>query len=180
MSLVRRIARPMLASMFVVGGVDQLKRPAAKTDTAKKVTDTLAPILRLPEDTELLVRANGVVMVGAGTMLALGRFPRVSAVLLAATLVPTTVAAHRYWEEQDEDARAMQKVHFFKNLGLLGGVLLAAVDTDGKPGLAYRAHLASESVHRAARTTRREARHAARTATTEARLKAAQAQHAFG
>ena len=179
MSLVRRIARPMLASMFVVGGVDQLKKPAAKSGVAGPVVEKVAPLLRLPEDTELLVRANGVVMVGAGTMLALGKMPRVSAVLLAATLVPTTVAAHRFWEEEDPDTRAMQKIQFLKNLGMLGGVLLAAVDTEGRPGLAYRAHLASESAQRTARTTRRETRHAVRTATTEARLKAAPGRHAF-
>lgn len=180
MSVVRRVARPLLASMFVVGGVDQLKHPSSKSEAARPVVGRLAPLLRLPEDTELLVRANGVLMAGAGTMLALGRLPRLSAAVLAASLVPTTISAHRYWEEEDPQARAQQRVHLLKNLGLLGGLLLAAVDTGGKPGLAYRAHLASESVQRAARTTRREARHAARTVTTEARLKAAQAQHAFG
>ena len=180
MSLVRRVARPMLASMFVVGGADQLKHPSAKTEVAEPVVNRLAPALRLPADTELLVRANGVVMVTAGTMLALGKLPRVAAVALAVTLVPTTLAAHPYWREEDPDARARQRIQFLKNLGLLGGLALAAVDTEGRPGLAYRAHLAGESVSRAARQTRREARHAARTVTTEAKLKAAQAQHAFG
>ncbi len=179
MSVVRRIARPLLASMFVVGGTDQLKHPSAKSDTARPVVQKVAPLLGLPDDTELLVRANGVVMVGAGTMLALGRFPRVAAGVLAASLVPTTVAAHSFWREEDPAVRAQQRVHLLKNLGLLGGLLLAAVDTEGRPGLAYRAHLAGDSVHRAARTTRREARHLAHTATTEAKLKAAQAQHAF-
>ncbi len=179
MTFVRRLARPMLASMFVVGGVDQVQHPGRKADTARPVVEALAPRLGLPDDTELLVRANGVAMVTAGTMLALGRFPRTSAVVLAGTLVPTTLAAHRYWREDDPEARARQKTQFFKNLSLLGGVLLAAVDTDGKPGLAYRAHLASESVQRSARTARREARHAAHTAAREAKLKAAQAHHAL-
>ena len=71
-------------------------------------------------------------------------------------------------------------MQFLKNLGLLGGLLLAAVDTEGRPGLAYRAHLASDRAHRAVRTTRREARHATRAATREAKLKAVQAQHALG
>ncbi|PKW26085.1 DoxX family protein [Phycicoccus duodecadis] len=179
MSLVRRVARPLLASMFVVGGVDQLKHPSAKAETARPIVEKMAPLLRLPQDTELLVRANGVAMVTAGTLLAMGRMPRLSATVLAATLVPTTVSAHQFWKEEDPAVRAQQRVHLLKNLGLLGGLLLAAVDTDGKPGLAYRAHLAGASVQRAARTTRREARHVAHSATTEARLKAAQAQHAF-
>ncbi|MBM6405237.1 DoxX family membrane protein [Phycicoccus sp. CSK15P-2] len=169
----------MLASVFVAGGADQLRHPSAKSDDAEPIVHRLAPMLGLPDDTELLVRANGVVMVTAGTMLALGKMPRVAAVALAATLVPTTLAGHQFWREEDPAARAKQRTQFLKNLGLLGGLALAAVDTEGKPGLAYRAHLAGESVQRAARTTRREARHAARTATAEARIKAAQAQHAF-
>jgi uncharacterized membrane protein YphA (DoxX/SURF4 family) len=180
MTLVRRIARPMLAAMFIVGGLDQLKHPGRKVEAARPLVDTLAPRLGLPDDTELLVRANGATMVGAGSLLALGRLPRIASTLLAATLVPTTVAAHAFWEEQDPTARAQQRVQFLKNLGLLGGLLLAAVDTEGRPGLAYRAHMVSESAHRAARTTRREARHAARAARREAKLKAVQAQHALG
>ncbi len=179
MTLVRRLARPLLASMFVVGGVDQVKHPGRKADSAGPLVERLAPRLRLPEDTELLVRANGVVMVAAGTMLALGRMPRTSAAVLAGTLVPTTVAAHAFWREEDPEARAAQRTHFLKNLGLLGGLLLAAVDTEGRPGLAYRAHLAGESVQRSAHTARREARHAAHSAALEAKLKAAQAQHAL-
>jgi len=179
MTLVRRVARPMLAAMFVVGGLDQFKHPARKAEAARPFVEKVAPTLGLPDDPELLVRANGLAMVAAGSLLALGRFPRISAAVLAATVIPTTVAGHPFWKEQDPEVRAQQRVQFLKNLGLLGGLLLAAVDTEGRPGLAYRAHLVNESAHRAARTTRREARHAAHTAAREARLKAAQAQHAL-
>ncbi|HYN66823.1 MAG TPA: DoxX family protein [Ornithinibacter sp.] len=180
MTLVRRVARPMLAAMFVVGGLDQLKHPGRKVDTARPLVEKVGPAIGLPDDPELLVRANGVAMVGAGSLLALGRLPRLASTVLAATLVPTTVAAHSFWQEQDPEVRARQKVQFLKNLGLLGGLLLAAVDTQGKPGLAYRAHMVNDSAHRAARQTRREARHVAHAAAREAKLKAVQAQHAIG
>jgi putative oxidoreductase len=180
MTLVRRVARPMLAAMFVVGGLDQLKHPSAKADTARPLVEKLAPAVGLPDDTELLVRANGAAMVGAGALLALGRLPRIASTVLAATLVPTTVAAHSFWNEQDPKVRAQQRTQFLKNLGLLGGLLLAAVDTEGRPGLAYRAHMVNDSAHRAARQTRREARHVAHAAAREAKLKAVQAQHAIG
>ena len=81
---------------------------------------------------------------------------------------------------QDPQVRAQQRTQFLKNLGLLGGLLLAAVDTEGRPGLAYRAHMVSDSAHRTARQTRREARHLAHAAAREAKLKAVQAQHAIG
>ena len=180
MTLVRRVARPMLASMFVVGGLDQLKHPGRKVDTARPLVEKVAPAIGLPDDTELLVRANGAAMVGAGALLALGRLPRVASAVLAATLVPTTIAAHAFWNEQDPEVRAQQKVQFFKNVSLLGGLLIAAVDTAGKPGLAYRAHMVNDSAHRTARQTRREARHLAHAAAREAKLKAVQAQHAIG
>ena len=180
MTLVRRVARPMLAAMFVVGGLDQLKHPGTKADTARPLVEKLAPAIGLPDDTELLVRANGAAMVGAGALLALGRLPRLASTVLAATLVPTTVAAHSFWNEQDPKVRAQQKVQFFKNVSLLGGLLIAAVDTAGKPGLAYRAHMVNDSAHRTARQTRREARHLAHAAAREAKLKAVQAQHALG
>jgi uncharacterized membrane protein YphA (DoxX/SURF4 family) len=170
----------MLAAMFVVGGLDQLKHPGTKADTARPLVEKLAPAIGLPDDTELLVRANGAAMVAAGALLALGRLPRLASTVLAATVVPTTVAAHSFWNEQDPKVRAQQKVQFFKNVSLLGGLLIAAVDTAGKPGLAYRAHMVNDSAHRTARQTRREARHLAHAAAREAKLKAVQAQHAIG
>jgi len=178
MSLVRRIARPMLAAMFITGGLDQLKHPGAKAKAARPVLDQAAKV-GLPDDPELLVRANGAAMVGGGALLATGRFPRLASTVLAGALVPTTLAAHPFWNESDPQAKAQQRIQFLKNLGLLGGLLLAAVDTDGKPSLAYRARLARKSAQRTARTTGREARHAAKAARREARLKAAQAQNAL-
>lgn len=178
MSLVRRVARPMLAAMFVVGGLDQLKHPGAKAKAAGPVLDQ-AKKLGLPDDPELLVRANGVAMVGGGALLATGHVPRLASTVLAGALLPTTLAAHAFWNESDPQTRAQQKIQFLKNLGLLGGLLLAAVDTAGKPSLAYRAHRAGESAQRTARTTKREARHAAKAAKREARLKAVQAQNAL-
>jgi putative oxidoreductase len=169
MTLVRRLARPCLASMFVTGGLDALRRPEPKVPAADPVAPRIAEKLPyLPEDTESLVRINGAAQVAAGLMLASGRFPRLSSAVLAGSLVPTTLAGHRFWEEQDETRRAQQRIHFFKNLSMLGGLMLAAVDTEGRPGLAWRAqhaaHHAAVGTGRTTRTARREARLAARTA----------------
>ena len=179
MSIVRRIARPLLASVFVVGGLDALRHPGARTAKAAAFADKVAAPLGLPEDPELLVRANGAAMVAGGGLLAIGRFPRVAATVLSASIVPTTIAGHPFWTETDPQVRKQQRTQFFKNLGLLGGLLLAAVDTEGKPGLAYRAGMASNAAGRVARTGRREARHIARTARREAKLAALQARDAI-
>ena len=63
-----------------------------------------------------LVRINGAEQVVAGLALATGRLPRISAAVLAASLVPTTAAGHRFWEESDPQQKANQKIHFFKNV----------------------------------------------------------------
>jgi len=169
MTVVRRLARPLLSSIFVSGGLEALRNPEPKVPAADSVAPPIAAKLPyLPEDTETLVKINAGVQVGAGLMLALGRLPRLSSVLLAGSLVPTTLAGHRFWEESDSARRAAQRLHFFKNLGLLGGLMLAAVDTEGRPGLAWRAqhatHHAAATTRRTRRTARLEAKLAARSA----------------
>jgi len=161
MSLPRRIACTALASMFVTGGLDALRNPAPKVpaaaDVAPKAVAAL-PGLR-DQNTETLIRVNGAVQLGAGSLLALGRLPRLSAFVLALSLAPTTAAGHRFWEEQDKTQRQQQQIHFLKNLSMFGGLLLAAMDTEGKPGLAWRTRHSVDHAGTALRRTRRDARH---------------------
>ncbi len=176
--IVRRVARPMLAATFVVQGLDQLRHPSAKADKVAGFAEQLAP-LGVPNDPELLIRANGVAMLGGGALLATGNLPRLAALVLAGTLVPTTYVGHQFWAETDKAAKSAQRTQFLKNVGLLGGLILAAVDTEGRPGLAYRMGMAGDSAKRTAKQAKREARHAANTARREAKLAAAQAHDAL-
>jgi uncharacterized membrane protein YphA (DoxX/SURF4 family) len=137
--MIRKIARPMLAALFVTSGVDALLHPAARAKMATPLLDLVGPKLGLPDDKELMVRADAVAMVTGGALLATGRVPRLAAAILAASLVPTTIAGHAFWEESDPEERRRERTQFLKNLGLLGGLLLASVDTAGKPSLAWRA-----------------------------------------
>ena len=169
MTLVRLAARPLLASMFVVGGIDSLRTAGAKAGAAEPVTDRLVPLLQklvpqLSDDPTTLVRINGAVQVAAGLALATGRVPRLSSAVLAATLVPTTAAGHRFWEETEPGQKKAQRVQFFKNASMMGGLMLAAVDTEGKPGIAWRAQHAVGSAKREAKHLRREAKAQARLA----------------
>lgn len=163
MTISRHVARPLLASIFVVGGVDTLRDAGAKAPAAEDVATPVAA--RLPGlgdmDAEQLVRATAGVQVGAGALLAIGRVPRLAAVALAATLVPATAAGHRFWEH-DGPQRADHREHFFKNVSLVGGLLLAALDTEGRPGVLWRTRHATEHAGAAVRRSRREAKLAAR------------------
>lgn len=127
----------MMASMFVVGGINSLKNATALASTAKPVTDRIVPMVRkaaptapIPDDVATLVRINGAAQVVGGLMLATGRMPRLSSLLLAATLAPTTAAGHAFWRESDPATKANQQVHFFKNISMAGGLLMAGIDND--------------------------------------------------
>jgi uncharacterized membrane protein YphA (DoxX/SURF4 family) len=190
MTVVRAIARPLLSCIFIVQGANALRDPEPLVAKAKPVTDKLVPMLkrvappqvgdRIPENTKTLVRLNGAAHVAAGLALASGNGRRIGATVLAASMLPTTVAGHPFWAMEEPLERRQQRTQFLKNLGLLGGLLLAAVDTEGRPGLAWRAshgtQVAKRETARTAKLAKREARHAAKAAKREARLVAQRAK----
>jgi len=120
MAPVRRLGQACLATIFVTGAADTLRDPAPRAAKA-------APIAaRLKQDPTTLVRANAAAMLLGGLALATDHLPRVAAFGLAASMVPTTVAGHRFWEETDPKQMANQRVHFAKNVSLFGACLLVA------------------------------------------------------
>jgi uncharacterized membrane protein YphA (DoxX/SURF4 family) len=116
---IRVLTRWCLAPLFVIAGAEAARAPGARAEKAEH--------LGLPVP-ELATRANGGLMVVAGGALALGYHPRLAALALAGSLVPTTLAGHAFWEESDPKAISAQRVQFLKNLALLGGLLLVATD----------------------------------------------------
>jgi putative oxidoreductase len=151
----------MVASIFVIQGFDTFRHPEKVAPRAEPVVRPLADRFTVvPAKTEDAVRLNGAVQMAAGTLLALGRFPRLSALALAATLVPTTAAGHRFWEAEEDADRTQQRIHFLKNLSMFGGLLITAADTSGQPSLAWRtrhgARAAGREAGRTAQAARRE------------------------
>ena len=156
----------MLAAMFVSGGIDAVRNPDRLVPSTKPLVDQWGSALDsvgLPTDPKTLVQLNGAAQIAGGVMLGTGMAPRLGALTLAGSLVPTTFAGHPFWQEEDPDRRKQQRIHFFKNVSMLGGLIIASGDTEGQPGVAWRAR-------RAVKDTRREARHFAATARREARL----------
>jgi putative oxidoreductase len=192
MTVVRALARPLLSVIFVAQGANAIRNPEPLVPKAQPVTDRLVPMVkrvappqvsdRLPDTTANLVRLNGAVHVLGGLALATGKGRRLGASLLAVSLVPTTLAGHPFWLEKDKTVRNQQRINFMKNLGLMGGLLLAAVDTEGKPGVAWRAthgaKAAKRETKRGAKAAKREAKQLAREAKHAARL--AKAELPFG
>ena len=171
MSLSRMIARPLIAAGVIYGAQNALRHTDDLAPKAAKVTDKVVPAAKkavpqarvIPDDPATLVRINAGVQVAAALALATGRAPRLSAGVLTASLVPTTIAGHAFWAETDPDVKRTQQMAFFKNLSMIGGLLIASGDTDGRPGVAWRAR-------RVGKDARREAAHLASSAKQEARL----------
>jgi len=139
----------MLASIFVAQGLQNFENPERVAALAEPLVQPLRErIPAVPAETEHAVRINGAVQAAAGTMLGLGVLPRLAALVIAGSLVPTTLAGHRFWEVQDPQERGMQRIHFLKNLAMMGGLLLAIVDTNGNPSLSWRRHHAAKVASR--------------------------------
>ncbi len=171
MTLLRAVGRTMLASYFIASGIKAVRQPSLYVTEAEPVTDKLVPALKkyapaqvasyIPEDTATLVRINGILQVAGGAMLATGKGRRLGSWLLAYSLVPATVARHPFWTETDREVKSTERAAFLKNVSLLGGVILAARDTEGQPGLGWRtaagARAISKSGQRATKSLSRSA-----------------------
>ncbi|WP_425146197.1 DoxX family protein [Deinococcus sp.] len=120
MNLLKSVGRAALAAIFVNGGIDAVRSPAARARMVEQAG--------LPEP-ELLTRINGGVMAGAGVLMALGLAPRSMALALLGSLVPTTVVGHAFWNAQGAE-RQNQLVHFTKNLAMMGALLLVVADRE--------------------------------------------------
>jgi putative oxidoreductase len=115
MSMFRSLAQMGLSGIFIIEGANAFVTPGGRVKTVEK-----AGIPQPKQSVEL----NGAAMVIGGFMLALNIAPRLASALLIASLVPTTLIGHAFWNEKEPQGYRMQRIHFLKNLGLIGGLLL--------------------------------------------------------
>ncbi len=115
MKLITWLGQLLLSVIFIQGGSSAYLEPGNRPARVAKAG--------IPEP-ELAVKANGALMVFAGIALALNLWPKLAATALLASLIPTTLVGHPFWEEEEEGPRKMQQTQFAKNLGLIGGLLL--------------------------------------------------------
>lgn len=173
MTVVRRVARPMLAAIFIKNGIDTVRHARDLAPSAEPLAHRVAGPLHLPDDAVLLVRLNGAAMAGAGLLFATGRAPRLAAAVLAATTAPSAYVNHPFWSEKDSAVRREVLQDFLTDVGLLGAALLATVDTAGKPGALWRGKRAGRDAQRLAKMAAHEALHAAELGKKDVQLAAA-------
>jgi uncharacterized membrane protein YphA (DoxX/SURF4 family) len=125
---LRVAARVLVGAPYILFGLTTVRTPGKRVEQAAGTLATLRKTLPLPENDELLVRANGVAQVAGGALLVTGTLQRPAALLLAGSMVPTTFAGHAFWNIEDPAARTAQRTQFLKNAVMLGGLLFAVVD----------------------------------------------------
>jgi putative oxidoreductase len=114
--LTRTAARTLLSGIFVYSGYGMI----TNADRYAKAAAKALPML--PEE-PMFAKAHGATMVVAGSTLALGILPKLSARLLALTLITSTYVGHQFWNVEKPEDRRPQLIHFLKNVGLFGGLL---------------------------------------------------------
>ncbi|HHV21705.1 MAG TPA: DoxX family protein [Propionibacterium sp.] len=163
MNLLRAAARAMLAGYFVVNGVKALKDPAPYAVEQERFASTVVPLARkvapeqvaaaVPEDAETLARITGGLQVAGGLGLISGKGRRFGAGLIAASMIPQLMGFSAKGLTPEE--KALARNDLLKNVALLGGSLIAAGDTEGRPGLAWRAQDSAAKLSRNMEQTRK-------------------------
>lgn len=116
------IARVLMAAVFLVFGVRAITGFAGSVGYFTK--------LGFPSPQAMVVLAIIIELVG-GIALLIGWKTRWAAWLLAAFVVIATAMAHRFWE-YDAAQYVAQMTNFYKNLAIIGGLLVVAVSGPGR------------------------------------------------
>lgn len=119
--LTRTAGRALLSGIFVYSGYGMIN----SADRYAKLASAAVPML---PDEPMLAKAQGATMLVAGSTLALGILPKLSARILALTLIANTFVGHPFWKAEKPEDRRPQLVHFLKNVGLFGGLLVVSAD----------------------------------------------------
>jgi uncharacterized membrane protein YphA (DoxX/SURF4 family) len=119
----KNLALLLYSGMLYVGGWQQAREPSGRADRARAIG------LPVPDQ---LVQASGWVMILCATALQVPAVRRPAALSVAVQLLPITWIGHRFWEMEDGPQRAQNRIHFFKNLSMIGGALYIAATADSR------------------------------------------------
>jgi len=113
MDIVLLIARILFAFMFIMGGVNHIKKADAMAGyaTFKKVP---AP--------KLSVQLSGLLLALGGLSIILGVYADLGAAVIAALLVIMAVKIHDFWAAEAA-SKQTEMIAFMKNISMAGGAL---------------------------------------------------------
>ncbi|MFV0427442.1 MAG: DoxX family protein [Beutenbergiaceae bacterium] len=141
MSPIRAAARLLLATPFILDGIDAIRHPQVHAEKAEPMVGLLHKVNEkipvVPTNPTTLSRLIGVKQVVAGLLLATGTAPRLGAGTLAIITVPTTVVRYPVWSSKGAQRRENIS-GLVRQAALLAGLVFAAQDRVGQPSLGWR------------------------------------------
>lgn len=125
--LGRGVARVALGYLFIDAGRTVLAHPDGPAVPAARVTDKIREVVPALESvpTTTFVRLNAVTHLVGGIGLLIPPLTAPAALVLAASLVPTSIAGFPFWT-MDGPQRMHAKNDFTKNVGLMAGLVAIA------------------------------------------------------
>jgi uncharacterized membrane protein YphA (DoxX/SURF4 family) len=152
--LIRRVARPMLSATFIARGVEALRSPKPAAEATRQTLDGLSKLPdpvgpNVPSDAETVAKVTAAVQIGGGLLLATGKLPRFASAALALSVVPGSLGGHAFWNEVEPQRKAEERRAFITDISLIGGLIIASVDTEGRPSLGWRARRAARKASEA-------------------------------
>jgi uncharacterized membrane protein YphA (DoxX/SURF4 family) len=141
----------MLSAVFISRGVDALRSPKPAADATRPTLEGLSKLpdpvgTNVPSNAETVARVNAAVQIGGGLLLATGKLPRLASAALALSVVPGSLGGHTFWTESDPQRKTDERRAFLTDISLIGGLIIAAADTEGKPSLGWRGRRAAHKV----------------------------------
>ena len=120
--LLAAIGRVLLVALFVKSGAEKLMDPSALTGmlSGKGFPAPMA-----------MAYLAGVVEIGLGVLVAIGWRTRFAALGLIGFTIIATLLAHNYWDMTGPPRRA-NEINFWKNVAILGGLLMLAASGAGR------------------------------------------------
>ena len=109
------LGRILLGGYFIKSGYNHFKNLGALSGYAQSK--------KVPTPRQAVI-VTGLIMFLGGLGILLGVYVQIAVLLISLFLLGTLVWMHRYWEVSDPMARMSEQVNFYKNLGLLGAVLM--------------------------------------------------------
>ena len=144
----------MLSAVFISRGIEALRSPKPATDATRQTLEELSKLpdpvgTNLPTNAETVAKVTAAVQIGGGLLLAAGRLPRFASAALALSVVPSSLGGHAFWPQVAPQRKADERRAFITDVSLIGGLIIAAVDTEGKPSLGWRGRRAARKVSEA-------------------------------
>lgn len=122
------VGRLLFALMFVPAGISKLM---GFQGTVQYIASVGLPLASLGAVIAIVVE------VGCGLAVAFGFKTKISALVLAVFTLVATMVFHAFWSVP-ADAQFVQQLMFFKNLSIVGGLLVLAASGPGAWSLDHR------------------------------------------